>query len=152
MPLGPLCFEIQRRSAWSSIKTEVSTATAHERYFPCHNGVFVRRYVCKAHFKEPNERLKPASLASLSCMFCAHRSLARVYPVCVNALFGPGMATDQMDDQTLIIPSRPIQGKAVINLQNYIKLETFFMRPTAYRQLYDGDCCAKQMGWLGRAY
>lgn len=46
---------------------------------------------------------------------CACGSLAMVYPVCVNVLLGPGMATDQMDDQTLIIPSRPIPGKAVIN-------------------------------------
>lgn len=46
---------------------------------------------------------------------CERGSLARVYLLCVNALLGPGMATDQMDDQTLIIPSRPILGKAVIN-------------------------------------
>lgn len=119
MPLGPLCFEIQHRSAWSSIKTEVSPATAHKRYSPFHNSVFARRYVYKPHLKELNERLKPAHLASAFVHVCqrlgAHKSLARVYPVCVNALLGPAMTTDQMDDQTLIIPSRPIPGKAVIN-------------------------------------
>lgn len=46
---------------------------------------------------------------------CECVSLARACPVCVNVVLGRGMATDQMDDQTLIIPSRPILGKAVIN-------------------------------------
>lgn len=34
---------------------------------------------------------------------------------CVTAVLGTGTAADQMDDQTLIIPSRPIPSKAVIN-------------------------------------
>lgn len=42
-------------------------------------------------------------------------AIGSILPYSRVSLLQPAQGTDQMDDQTLIIPSRPIPSKAVIN-------------------------------------
>lgn len=45
-------------------------------------------------------------------------------------MVGTGMADDQMDDETLIIPSRPIPSKAVINFAELHQIRDILYVPT----------------------
>lgn len=45
-------------------------------------------------------------------------------------MLGTGMADDQMDDETLIIPSRPIPSKAVINFAELHQIRDILYVPT----------------------
>lgn len=45
-------------------------------------------------------------------------------------MLGTGMVDDQMDDETLIIPSRPIPSKAVINFAELHQIRDILYVPT----------------------
>lgn len=135
MPVGPLSFEILHRLKLTTTWPEHNHAAVGTRIRPIRRCSFCWQVW---HRGELNKILVVASRAAGTRIRCETRAWGRrngfgmgaSVSVCVcvcvchidsvlayigASLLQPARGTDQMDDETLIIPSRPIPSKAVIN-------------------------------------
>lgn len=90
-------------------------------------------HTIRLHCKTQKSLVPGSNLASKTVLvlcFLWENSLVRLHPAWVTAVLGTGMVDDQMDDETLIIPSRPISSKAVINFAELHQIRDILYVPT----------------------